>query len=307
MLGRVAKLYYEHGLTHQQIAEILGLSRIKITRLLAEARRVGIVEIRVHSDETIFTDLELELTQRFGLQQAWVAPTLEGRAALLDSIGTVGATCLQTVLEPGMTVMVGLSETLGAIAPHVQRDAPLDAHFVAAIGSRPASNGIINPHEVAQALAEAFGGTARHLPAPVVASSPELAARLRNEPHVTDVLDAARSAQVALFGVGGMGAGTGMLVDGTVREDEMAELRAAGAVGDISAAFFDAAGRPVHTAFEQRIIGLTLEEIVQIPTRIAFAGGPGKEEALLGALTGGLMTTLVTDQRTALELLERAG
>src|SRR6056297_2688570 len=102
MLGRVARLHYEHGFTHQQIADTLGLSRVKVTRLLAEARRIGIVEIRIHSDESIFTDLEVALTQRYALRQAWVAPTFGSRERLLQSIGTVGATALRSALHPGM-------------------------------------------------------------------------------------------------------------------------------------------------------------------------------------------------------------
>ena len=75
MVGRVARLYYEHGLTHAEIASMLDVSRIKVTRMLADARRRGIVEITVHSDERPFADLEEALVERFGLQSAWVSPS----------------------------------------------------------------------------------------------------------------------------------------------------------------------------------------------------------------------------------------
>ena len=104
MLGRVARLHYQHGLTHQQIADTLGLSRVKVTRLLAEARRTGVVEIRIHSDETVFTDLEFEVQAAYGLAQVWIAPTFDEPDRLLASIGTVGAHALQAAVRPGMTV-----------------------------------------------------------------------------------------------------------------------------------------------------------------------------------------------------------
>lgn len=304
MLGRVARLHYQHGFTHQQIADTLGLSRVKVTRLLAEARRVGIVEIRIHSDESIFTDLEFGLMERYGLDHAWVAPSFGDPGRLFESIGSSGALALQAVLHAGMTVAVGLSETVAAVAPHVTVDEPSAALFVPATGSRLGARESVHPHEVAQALARAFHGQTRHLPAPVLASSVESARLLRQEPDVASTLELARGADIAIFGVGGTIPGAGMLMDGTLPQGTVRELVAAHAVGGISAGFFDAQGNPVRTSLEDRIIGLTLAEMLEIPVRIALAGGPGKREALAGALSGGYMTILVTDEATARYLLE---
>jgi lsr operon transcriptional repressor len=303
MLGRVARLHYEHGFTHQQIANTLGVSRVKVTRMLAEARRRGIVEIRIHSAETIYTDLEVSLVERFGLVSAWVAPTFEDRDRLLTSLGTVGATALGAALKPGMTVAVGLSETVGAVAPHARVDEESGALFVPATGSRVGSHELVQPHEVAQALAQSFLGTARHLPAPVLASSDEAAALLRAEPDVANALELARAADIVIFGIGGMLPGSGILMDGTTPPAQIRELTAAGAVGNISAEFFDEQGKPVTTSLTGRLIGLTLGELGEVPVRIALAGGRNKEAALAGALAGGYITSLVTDEFTAKALL----
>jgi lsr operon transcriptional repressor len=303
MLGRAARLHYQHGYTHQQIAETLGVSRVKVTRMLAEARRIGIVEIRIHSDETIFTDLEVALADRYHLTSAWVAPSFDDHDRLYASLGTLGATALEAVLTPGMTVAVGLSDTVGAVAPHVQIDGPSSAVFVPATGSRLASQDGAQPHEVAQALARAFQGTARHLPAPVLASNAEAAELLRSEPDVAQALELARSADIAIYGVGGMLPGSGILMDGTAPPSQIKELAAGGAVGNISAGFFDGAGVPVTSSLTGRLIGLSLEELLRVPIRIALAGGRNKEQALAGALAGGYVTVLVTDERTARALL----
>lgn len=306
MLGRVARLHYEHGFTHQQIADTLGVSRVKVTRMLAEARRQGIVEIRIHSEETIYTDLEVALVERYGLTSAWVAPSFEEPDRLLTSLGTIGATALGAALRPGMTVAVGLSETVGAVVPHVRIEEPSGALFVPATGSRVGSHELVQPHEVAQGLASAFLGAARHLPAPVLASSDETAALLRSEPDVANALALARAADIAIFGIGGMLPGSGILMDGSTPPAQIRELTAAGAVGNISAEFFDDQGRPVTTSLSGRLIGLTLEELGHVPVRIALAGGRKKELALAGALAGGYVTSLVTDERTATSLLATA-
>jgi DNA-binding transcriptional regulator LsrR (DeoR family) len=303
VLGRTARLYYEHGYTHQQIADTLGLSRVKVTRMLAEARRKGIVEIRIHSDETIFTDLEVALTEKFHLTSAWVAPTVTDREGQLNALGILGATALEAVIGSPMTVAVGLSETVGRIAPHIRLDAPTGALFVAATGNRMGSGEWIQPGEAARSLANAFGGTWQQLPAPMVASSKQSAALLKDEPVVADALSKARAADVAVFGVGGLLPGSGIIMDEPGSLKLLRRLSDSGAVGNISAGFFDGEGHPVDSPLNERIIGVTLEELEQVPVRVAVAGGRSKEAALAGTLAGGYATVLVTDERNARELL----
>ncbi|MGC4152338.1 MAG: sugar-binding domain-containing protein [Propionicimonas sp.] len=303
MLGRTARLYYEHGYTHQQIADTLGLSRVKVTRMLAEARRKGIVEIKIHSDETIFTDLEVALCERFELQSAWVSPTVDDREGQLNALGILGATALEAVVTSPMTIAVGLSETVGRIAAHVRADAPTGALFVAATGNRLGNGEWIQPTEAARSLAGAFGGTWQQLPAPLVASNERSAAHLKAEPVVADALAKSRSADVAVFGIGGLLPGSGIIMDEPGSLKLLQRLANAGAVGNISAGFFDSSGRPIDTPLNERIIGVTLAELEQVPIRVAVAGGRNKEAALAGTLAGRYATVLVTDERNARELL----
>lgn len=303
MLGRVAKLHYEHGLTHQQIADILGLSRVKVTRLLAEARRTGVVEIRVHSDERLFTDLEADLVQRFGLRQAWVAPHVDDAQRFRTSLGIVGATAVLAALRPGMTAAVGLSATVAAVAEQLHSDLPIDALFVPATGSRLGAADAPSAQDVAQALARAVKGRSHHLPAPVLASTPEAATLLRQEPDVASALALARHADLAIVGVGGTARGSGLLMHGAVPDETIDDLLSAGAVGGILAGYYDLDGTPVASTLADRIIGITLEELAAIPVRLGIAGGPDKVTALRGALAGRHLDVLATDDATATALL----
>jgi lsr operon transcriptional repressor len=303
MIGRVAALHYIHGLNHQEVADLVGLSRVQVTRLLAKARAEGIVEIRVNSDEAIFPELQFALQERFNLEQIWVAPSFKEADETSDSIGAVGAKYLRTALKPGMVVAVGLSATLDLIAPHLGKD-PLDVTFVPAIGSRPSSHASVNPHEVASSLAEAVSGSATFFPAPFLASSPESAKTMRAEPDVALALKLARKADLAIFGIGGVNRGAGILLDTIGTEEFVNKLLADGAVGDISAAYFDAQGKSVASSMDNKIVGLNMKEILEIPKRVAFAGGKDKVKAIATAASSGLITALVTDIDTAQKLLE---
>ena len=304
MLGRVASLHYTHGLTHQKIADLLGLSRVQVTRLLAKAVREGIVEIRVHSDESIFPDLQIALAEKFGLKQVWVSPGFDDEEKNMESLGAVAAQCLISLLKPRDVVAVGLSVTLEHMIPHLPK-IQSGAVFVPALGSRPGGAVSVNPHEIASELADKLGGFTRHLPAPFVMASKESADMMRREPDVSATLELARQASMGLYGLGGTQQGSGPLIEAIAPSGELEKLTKKGAVGDISGIYFDSEGKYVPSSIEKRISGLSLEEILAIPSRLIVAGGEKKLDAIAAASKSGIVTDLVTDQRTAESLLDR--
>ena len=304
MLGRVASLHYTHGLTHQKIADLLGLSRVQVTRLLAKAVREGIVEIRVHSDESIFPDLQIALAEKFGLKQVWVSPGFDDEEKNMESLGAVAAQCLISLLKPKDVVAVGLSVTLEHMIPHLPK-IQSGAVFVPALGSRPGGAVSVNPHEIASELADKLGGFTRHMPAPFVMASKESADMMRREPDVSATLELARQASMGLYGLGGTQQGSGPLIEAIAPSGELEKLTKKGAVGDISGIYFDSEGKYVSSSIEKRIIGLSLEEILAIPSRLIVAGGEKKLDAIAAASKSGIVTDLVTDQRTAESLLDR--
>ena len=95
LLGKAARLHYEFGLTHQEIGELLRLSRVKVTRLLQQARDLGIVQIEVRTDASPYASLEVDLTSTFGLDEALIVPGVRrpGAAAARDRAHGRRATC----------------------------------------------------------------------------------------------------------------------------------------------------------------------------------------------------------------------
>ena len=304
MLSRVARLYYEHNLTHAEIAEILGVSRVKVTRMLTEARRKGIVEIKVHGDSSTFADLETRLATRLGLRDAWVIPWSASEDRLLASLGAGGAHSLRTLLRPGMVVGVNQSRTVGAILPALHNEKPVAVDLVPVTGSAGGSGGD-KAHERSEALARAFGCSAHHLPAPLLASSAASAAVLRAESEIAEVLDLAARADLLVVGVGTL-EDNYLVRGGEIAGEELPALRAMGIVGDMSSRFFDSEGRAVAMSVDERVIGLSLEQHRAIPLRVALAGGEAKREALKAASRAGLFNILVTDSETAMWLADHA-
>ena len=286
MLGRIAKLYYEYNYTHQQIADLLGWNRVKVTRALAEAKQQGIVRITVLSDDPIFVDEERALCDRYGLDHAWVAPPAVGDRA------------------SDMQIAVGVSETLAAIAGAVKpSEMRPSTTFVPLQGTNPGLVTPPTPSNIAAAFAAAYGGRAHALAAPVFTGSTEMLRVLRGDPSVREAFATALSSDVALVGIGGTADRSSIILRADLTEEDAEELRQAGAVGDINARFFDAEGRPVETDRTSLVLCPALSEFRRIPVRVAAAAGISKIDAIRGALKGGLVTSLITDELTARQLL----
>lgn len=306
LMARAARLHYEFSLTHQETAAVLGVSRVKVTRLLKQAREAGIVRITVLTDVSPFAELEERLASVAGLREAIVVPAASGRDGSARSMLARGAASyLERVMRDGLVVAVGLSRTIAEVPSWLGHPRPARASFVSLAGAlRAGGQGSGNPYQATDALAAAFGGTAEHLHAPVIVQSHEAARVLRADPAIARTLERAAAADVALVGVGGRDDRIEFNQGAQLRPDEWESLLAKGMVGDIGGRFFDAGGIEIEHDMNRRVTGLGLEKFRRIPVRLVAAGGPSKIEALAAGLRGGLITVLVTDVVTAQALIE---
>ena len=306
LMERAARLHYEFGLTHQDTADALGISRIKVTRLLKQAREAGVVKITVVSTVSPFADLEDSLASAAGLREAIIVPMSENDGSAARSMLARGAASyLERVMRDGIVVAVGLSRTIEEMPSWISDARPTRASFVSLTGAvRLGGQGSGNPYQAADALALAFSGTAEHLHAPVIVQSRAVADELRADPAIAQTLRRAAAADVAFVGVGGKDDRINFNQDAYITRDEWAKLLAEGMVGDIGGRFFDRNGVQINHDINGRVVGIDLDDFVRIPVRVVAAAGPSKVEAIAAAMRGGLVTVLVTDVETARALIE---
>ncbi len=305
LLAKVASLYYEEELTQNAIAARLGLSRVKIYRLLKQAKEEQVVQIVIDWPIKRSTRLERALCARFGLADALVLQTLANdQSSGLHPLGQLAARYLEQTLQDGATLTVCLGrstyETIAAIRPgfraHVQ--------VAPAMGSMLFALRELDSGALARRLAQKLGGEVLDLSAPAMADSAADAEVLRNQRDIRRTLALARSADVALLGIGSLNPATsGFVKGGFLNSEELAKLAAAGAVGDMGGHILTLAGKLHDNHYDERIIGVSLDDFKRIPTTIAVAAGIDKTAAILGALRSGAVRVLVTDERTAAAVL----
>ncbi|MDZ4718779.1 MAG: sugar-binding transcriptional regulator [Roseiflexaceae bacterium] len=305
LLAQVASYYYDEELTQSQIAERLGISRVKVYRLLKEARAEDIVQIVINWPINRAVSLEQALKQEFQLKDALVLESAQSNLLpALSRLGQLGARYLEQILDDGMTmaVCVGRStyEVIHAIRPGFRARVDISQ----AMGAMPFALQEIDSAALARHLAVKLGGEVRYLSSPLMADSPEAAAIMRSQRDIRRTLDAARTADVALVGIGNLDpAISGFAKAGFISGEELDQLKQQGAIGDIAGHIFNMAGQLQPCAYNERLIGITLAELGQIATTIAVAVGREKGRAMLGALRTGVIDVLCTDDRAAEEIL----
>ena len=308
LLARIAHRWYLDDRTQTEIAHEFGLSRPKVQRLLQRARQTGVVRIHIEAPHGVDLDLETRLIERFELADATVSASAADPESQRDAVARAAAGYLEQRLRDRMVVAVSHGRDIGAIPRHFRPAAPIDALFVSAMGGSPTIDAPTNPNEICRALAERGGGRAESLFAPAYVESAEVRDSLHAQEAVSHVLRMAADADVALVGIGGTDDNCTMVRSGCLDPEEMARLRAEGAVGDVLGNYVDIDGRLIASPHSGRLTGLSLDDLRRIGNVVAVVSGPEKPDAILGVLRAGIVDALIVDEpnaRTVIGLAKR--
>jgi DNA-binding transcriptional regulator LsrR (DeoR family) len=302
---RAAWLYYVEGLTQEQIAETLGLNRIKIIRMLAAARTEGLIKIRIDGRAAQQVALERGLIARFGLAEAVVVPRARDPDSTAALVGYAAGTWLSDRLRDKISVAVGWGQTLNLALRGMQPRQIEGMSVVSLLGGLTHSRSI-NPSAVARRVADLFGADCFQLTAPVFVTNPQTREALWREPTLRDLLDRARAADIALVSVGDVQAHSTLFREGMLPRADLSPLRKAGAVGDLLCHFIDAGGRLVDHPVNRRVMAVGPADLAGIGLVAIAAGGAGKEQAIRAALRASAAKVLITDEGAAEALLAGA-
>lgn len=304
LIMRVAWMYHCEGLTQHEIAAALTLPRTRVIKLLRSGFDQGFVTVQLSHRYYNCLSLEADLKAAFALKDAVVVPSPQNPERAAAVLGFAAAAYLPKVLKRGLTLGTAWGTTILEVARHFKSQTIDDASVVMLLGGIPDSLPAVNPNDIARMFAERLGGRTYYLYAPALVEKSETRDRLLLDKTVQTPLALAKASNVALLGAGACTPGATLAKTGILSGLQLAELRARGAVGDILARFFDLEGRPVETEVDGRVIGLELADLRRIDTTILVAGGAEKVPAILGALRGGYVNTLVTDEHTCQAVLE---
>ncbi|HVO44591.1 MAG TPA: sugar-binding transcriptional regulator [Aggregatilineales bacterium] len=300
----VARAYYEQGLSQEEIARGMAISRSQISRYLSEAREMGIVQIRVMDPYDRDVTLAEQLTERFKLRTAVVVPVLSrDDAVLIQMIGMACASYVKQAILPGECLCTGCGRSVRASIAAIRSHPIANLTVVQAMGSIGHEALNIDFDELTRAAADAFSARAYYVNAPAIMGSGTAADLERANITIRESLARARAADVFLVGIGSLDRDQLYARAGLVSQEELDYLEQRDAVGDICGRFFDIRGVEVLATFSDRTVGISLRDLVRGRLAIAVAGGREKVMPLRAALCGGWINVVVTDDETARAIL----
>lgn len=307
LLADVSEMYFLQGKNQAEIARTVGMTRSNVSRMLTEARHIGIVDIQINRPIKENPALAQELVERFGLINARVIE-IEQSANLLDKLGQVAAKELVDHLKPGWILGTSWGTAISATVDQLSVHHPItEIKVVQMLGALGARIKDYDGHSIVRRLEQELDAEGIYINAPFLVENPEVAQSLLENKSVIESLSFAKKADLALLGVGSseLSHCSYYLADYVTRA-EIKAIQNQGAIGDVCGSFYNLQGENCARDFQQRLIGISRQDLLAIPIRIGVAGGAPKVDPILGALRGGLINILISDEMTVQEVLNKS-
>ena len=303
--ARAGWLYYVAGRTQDEIAATMGISRQSAQRLVSLAVAEKLIKVRLDHPIAVCMELAEAVKAKYGLKRVEVVPTDPGSDSATVGVAEAGAAELERWLKQPdpLVIAMGTGRTLRAMVDQLP---PMECpqHKIVSLAGNISPDGSAAYFNVIYSMADAVKAPHFPMPLPVIVSSREERDLLRRQPLVAPTIALGERSHVTFVGIGEMGAQAPLLVDGFLRQDEMDELMAAGAAGEICGWIYGEDGEVLDHPVNERVASIA------IPSREAsvvcgVARGRRKLRAIRAAALGGHINALITDEDAARHLLAR--
>ena len=319
---RAAWLYHVAGNTQEQTADLLGISRVKVNRLLAEARESGIVKISIEHRFARMAEIEENIRHRYNLLFCRATPPLmsypanrrksmPSRLKLASespiarrAVGIIAAELLRERLQADESSVIGVGwgRSIAEIPNHLVGVSKPKAKFVSAMGSLTRTSAA-NLFEVVYQFAERTGGEGHFLPVPFIVNTIADRQIFMSQRIFKETLALAEQANFYIVTFGPCDEHSLLFKHRYLSGIELQDLKRAGAVCDCMGKFFDANGQVVSSDVNQRTLAVDLEHLYDREV-ILLCAGREKLQAVKGLLRAGFVNGLLIDGDTALWLDE---
>lgn len=301
LIETILRRYYLDDATKLDISREFGISRFKVARLLDDAKRRGLVHIEI-APSAADAERSERLRRALGLRRAVVVGDSVGND--LDAVRrAVGRLSARLVTElAGRESIVGISSSLALIAMGEEIESLADSTVVQLNGVVSSQVTGMGPVELARDIAAKSSGKSRVFYAPFVTPTAASARDLRKDPSIRWAMSAYSRLDLAVVTAGHWQAGASGLYDSLTAE-ERAELAEAGAVGEVCGIVVDHEGKHVQTRATERVLGISYDELRQVPEVVAVVYTGNRAPVLRALAAGHLITSLVTSAEVADDIL----
>lgn len=302
--ARICWHYFQEGQTQEAIAKHLGLTRMRVNKILNEARANGFVQFSINSPFGFFPQLEDDLAKKFGLDEVIVIPGPAKGGDPRRMVGAAAGAFISDRLASNQTIGITWGGTINAASLAIRKHNRTGNVVISLCGGLE-SSGYINPYDNAAMFARALNARCYYIPAPMYADDIQLAESLIRSSSVRRVLEQVPQIHMAMLTAIDLTPLSKALEYDVIDQEQWNSLREAGAAGSICGHYLDVNGQLVEHPLNSLAIAPPVEDIKQIQQLVLAAGGAQKADVVLAGLRCGLAHVLITDDQVARELLSR--
>lgn len=245
LMGKVAWYYYMQDMTQQGISELLGISRMRVVKLLDKARRSGVIQFKIRQDSVSRIDVEQALAAKYNLNDVFVVP-VSASDDINDSIAKAASMYISDRLPDNGFINIGYGDTPGKLLNYLASSTDRTISCVSLTGG-------VN-YYLPNTQSGIFRAKLYLIPAPLLVSTKHLAECTRDEPSVQEIVRMVNLSNLTVVGIGSISDDATIVKSNILTKNDFLYLRMQGAVGDILSHFIDANGQLVDAAFDERII-----------------------------------------------------
>jgi DNA-binding transcriptional regulator LsrR (DeoR family) len=295
LLVKASWLYYIGEYTQQEIGEHLGIPRLRVNRLLDTARKNGIIQFSIRSNDSNRMNIERELSSRFHLKDVFVVPAPIDGKNVNESVAQAAAMYINERIDKSSFINMGYGDTTSRILNHLSNISDFPVNVVSLTGG-------VN-YYLPDTRSNVFNAKLYLTPAPLLMKNSAMVEAIQSEPSVAQILSMSALSQLTVVGIGAMDENATLVTNGTFSHNDFLLLSMKGAVGDMLCHFIDRNGQLISSDIEGRLISTPLDVLKKLQNTIGVAAGDTKVEAILAALRGGYLDILITDETTASSVL----
>lgn len=294
---KVAYYYYKIGMTQDDIAKKMSMSRQRVNRILKKCLETGIVKITIQEYEHQNVELEIQLETRLGLNEIIIVNNTGGE--INEALGAAGSSYLERIIKDNDIIGFSRGRALSALVKNLQ---PIDRENLTVtqlVGGLNAEEAYINSDDIVRNSSEILHAKPCFMYSPIILENKELRDSLMKESFFSRVYDTMKACTIAMVGIGDMSTQSSFVQRKYISKEEHDILQSKNAVGEVCTHYFDVNGKIIDSGLNDRVLAIDVDSYKKIPLRIGVGSGPEKLSAIMGASRGNLINVLITDLETA--------
>ena len=302
---RVAYYYYKEGLTQEDIAKRMKMSRQRVNRIISSCIDLGIVTINIEGLDNSNLELETKLEDKYGLKEVRIINETADEQKIQE-LGIEGGKYLRSILKDNDIIGFSRGRNTSALVDFLPEDVeyPHNITVTQLMGSAIETNENTAVDETVYHFAAKLHAKASRLYAPIILSNEELRDSFIQEPYFEKSYEVIKKCDIAVVGIGTASSRWKHMISLYDIADKEQTEWAKDVAGEVCTHFYNSEGAAIEPPFRNRIISILLDDYMKIPVRIGVAGGKDKTEAIAAAIKGDYINVLITDLQTARQLME---